>query len=154
MREVGAMRVTMRNGAVLAGIGVTIGYVARPGTHARHVLRRAGERLARQARYAGGQLQGLRYRLLGGHPDPQASGNVLADRVRSTLGPLEAQLDLPHVHVMAEDHVILLHGDVATADQAEQIEDVVAAVPGVIDVRSHLHVGLLPSDTRPSEGGA
>jgi hypothetical protein len=147
------MGTTMRKGAVLAGIGVTIGYVARPGTHARHVVRQTGERLLRHGRYAEGQLRGLRYRVFGGRPDPQASGNVLADRVRSTLGPLEAQLDLPHVHVMAEDHVILLHGDVATADQAEQIEEAVLAVSGVQDVRSHLHVGLLPSDTRPSEGG-
>ena len=27
------------------------------------------------------------------------------------VGPLERRLDLPHVHVMAEDHVVLLHGE-------------------------------------------
>ena len=83
---------------------------------------------------------------------PTASGTVLADRIRSTLGPLEARMDLPHIHVMAEDHIALLHGDVATAEQADQIEAAVAAVSGVEGVESYLHVGLLPSDTRPSDG--
>jgi uncharacterized protein (DUF2267 family) len=61
-------------------------------------------------------------------------------------------MDLPHIHVMAEDHIALLHGDVATGDQAEQIGGAVAAVSGVEGVESYLHVGLLPSDTRPSQG--
>ncbi len=61
-------------------------------------------------------------------------------------------MDLPHIHVMAEEHIALLHGDVATAEQAEQIEAAVAAVSGVEGVESYLHVGLLPSNTRPSDG--
>jgi uncharacterized protein (DUF2267 family) len=47
---------------------------------------------------------------------------------------------------------VLLHGDVVDTGQADQIEHAVAAVSGVVGVESYLHVGLLPSDTRPSEG--
>jgi uncharacterized protein (DUF2267 family) len=99
-----------------------------------------------------GRIEGLVYRLRGGHPDPDVDHNVLADRIRSTLGPLEARLDLPHVHVMVEEHIALLHGDVATEEQADAIEAAVAQVSGVAGVESYLHIGLLDSDTRPSEG--
>jgi len=85
-------------------------------------------------------------------PDPDVDHNVLADRIRSTLGPLEARSALPHIHVLVEDDVALLHGDVATDAEADQIEAAVAAVSGVEGVESYLHIGLLPSDTRPSEG--
>jgi uncharacterized protein (DUF2267 family) len=79
---------------------------------------------------------------------------VLADRVRSSLGPLERRLDLPHVHVLVEERTVLLHGDVASAADARAIEAHVAGVAGVEQVESHLHVGLLPSDARPSAGRA
>ena len=84
------------------------------------------------------------------HPE----GADLADRVRSELGPLVKELDLPRIHVMAEQSVVLLHGDVGSVEQAERIEDAVARLPGVSVVESHLHVGLLPGDSRPSEGQA
>ncbi len=79
-------------------------------------------------------------------------GPDLADRVRTALGPLLHALDLPRVHVMAEGAVVLLHGDVASVSDAECIEDRVARIPGVLMVESHLHVGLLPGDSRPSTG--
>ncbi|MGD9702995.1 MAG: DUF2267 domain-containing protein [Acidimicrobiia bacterium] len=119
---------------------------------ARAVFARRGDRLARAARYRFEQWNGVSYRLRGRRPDPDVTDNVLADRVRSSIGPLEACLDLPHVHVMVEDHTVLLHGDVASADEATTIEDAVRAISGVVGVESYLHVGLLPSDTRPSEG--
>jgi uncharacterized protein (DUF2267 family) len=137
-------------GAALAVAGLRA--LVGPGTHGRALLRRSGARLARKARYLAGRWRGVRYRARGGRPDPTVTGAVLADRIRSTLGSLEARLDLPHVHVMAEDHIVLLHGDVATAEQADQIEAAVAAVSGVAGVESYLHVGLLASDTRPSDG--
>ncbi len=84
------------------------------------------------------------------HPE----GADLADRVRTELGPLVKELDLPRIHVMAEGTVVLLHGDVGSVHQAEQIEDAVARLPGVSVVESHLHVGLLPGDSRPSDGHA
>jgi uncharacterized protein (DUF2267 family) len=92
------------------------------------------------------------YRLRGRHPDPEVAGNTLADRIRSTLGPLEKRLDVPHIHVMAEDHVALLHGEVTTDDGAHELEAAVAAISGVRGVESYLHVGLGPGDTRPSAG--
>ncbi|HEY8546666.1 MAG TPA: DUF2267 domain-containing protein [Acidimicrobiales bacterium] len=107
---------------------------------------------ANRARRRRGELKGQVYRLSGRRPDPDVDHNVLADRIRSTLGPIEARLDLPRIHVMVEDHVALLHGDVATEADAAEIEAAVAAVSGVEGVESYLHVGLLPSDTRPSEG--
>jgi uncharacterized protein (DUF2267 family) len=142
--------VAKAGGAVLgvAGVRVLVG----PGTHGRALLRRSGDRVTRKARYLAGRRRGFSYQARGGRPDPTVTGAVLADRIRSTLGPLEARLDLPHVHVMAEDHVALLHGDVGSAEQAHQIEGAVAAVSGVAGVESYLHVGLLPSDTRPSDG--
>ncbi len=77
-------------------------------------------------------------------------GLDLADRVRSALGPMVKALDLPRIHVMAEGDRILLHGDVATEDDAERIEAALSGVADVGEIESHLHVGLIPGDTRPS----
>ena len=126
--------------------------VFRPGTRANRALRRRVEATGRRARRLNGRLRGVRYRLGGGHPDPDVADPVLADRVRSVLGPAQKRLDIPHVHVMVHDRVVRLDGDVAYTAQAEQIERVAAGVSGVGRVDSHLHVGLLSGDARPSEG--
>lgn len=144
-------KVLARVGGVALGVAGVRALVG-PGTRGRALLRRSGDRFARKARYLAGRWRGVSYRARGGRPDPTATGAVLADRIRSTLGPLEARMDLPHVHVMVQDHVALLHGDVATKEQADQVEAAAAAVSGVAGVESYLHVGLLPSDTRPSDG--
>lgn len=119
---------------------------------ARRTVARAGERLGHVARFRLGQSRGVAYRLRGGKPSPEVTDNMLADRVRSSIGPVLHRLDLPHIHVMAEGHTVLLHGDVASDEDALEIDRAVRAVSGVVDVESHLHVGLLPSDSRPSEG--
>ena len=75
----------------------------------------------------------------------------LADHVRTKLGPIVKALDLPRIHVMAEGLNVLLHGEVGTETDAIAIEDAVLSIPGVIGVESHLHVGLIPGDTRPSQ---
>ena len=80
------------------------------------------------------------------------TGADLADVVRTTLGPVIKRLDLPRIHVMAEGHRVLLHGDVMTESEAHVIERAVERCPGVESVESHLHIGLVPGDTRPSEG--
>lgn len=147
------MRATTRRTA--EGIAVVGGVVLlRPGTRANHALRHQLDVLSRRLRHFAGRLHGITYRLRGRRPDPDASDNVLADRIRSSLGPLERRLDLPHIHVMAEDHIALLHGEVGTAAEADQIEAAVAAVSGVLGVESYLHIGLARSDTRPSTGRA
>lgn len=84
-------------------------------------------------------------------PSDTAVDADLADRVRSQIGPLIKRLDLPRIHVMAEGSHLLLHGDVTSDEDAREIEQTVARIEGVESVESHLHVGLLPSDTRPSE---
>lgn len=137
-------------GLALAG-GVVL---FRPGTRAYRIARRQVDTAARYLRLASGRLEGISYHLRGRQPDPAASGVLLADRVRSALGPLEKHLDLPHVNVMAEDHVVLLHGEVGSTSDAEAIEAAVAAVSGVQGVESYLHVGLTPGETRPSAGRA
>jgi hypothetical protein len=63
----------------------------------------------------------VRYRISGHHPDPNVGDGVLADRVRSTLGPLEHYLDIPRVHVRAEGHDVHLHGGVTSEAQADVI---------------------------------
>lgn len=138
--------------ASVAAVGVGTRSLLRPGSRGRRALRRSADRAARELRYRSGRLRGVSYRLQGRRPDPDVSDGVLADRVRSSLGRIETQLDLPRVHVMAQDHTILLHGDVMTEEQADEIEHEVAAVSGVVGVESYLHVGLLPGDTRPSDG--
>ncbi len=78
--------------------------------------------------------------------------DVLADRVRSELGPLEKRLDVPRVHVQVHDHHASLHGDVPTWKVADRLVTAVLHVSGIHGVESYLHVGLTPGDTRPSEG--
>jgi BON domain len=126
----------------------------RPGTHANKVARRQIDHAGRRLRYLGGRLRGASYRLGGRTPDPNVDDSTLADRIRSTLGPLEKRLDIPHVHVMVTDHVAHLHGEVPSAAEAAEIERAVVAVSGVTGVESSLHVGLAPGDTRPSAGRA
>jgi hypothetical protein len=138
---------------VLGGVAVAGGAaVLRPGSRASSALSLQVDAASKRLRYLGGQLEGVRYRLRGGHPSPDVIDNVLADRIRSEIGRLEKRLDLPHVHVMVHDHVAVLHGEVAGQADADQIERAVAGISGVDAVESYLHVGLGQGDTRPSAG--
>lgn len=137
----------------VGGVGVVGAVVAvRPGTRANRYLRHQMEAASRRARYFAGRMQGAAYEAGGNHPDPNVDDLTLADRIRSSIGSLIQELDIPHVHVMVEHHVALLHGEVAKPSDVSRIEAAVAKVAGVIGVESYLHVGLLASDTRPSEG--
>jgi hypothetical protein len=130
-------------GAVMAGTSdTTFGKAARGLAH----------RLARHARYAAGRVPGLVYRLAGRHPDPDVSDDILVDRVRSSIGGVEKRLDIPHIHVMVEDHVAILHGEVTEDSDVRTLEHAILRVSGVRGVESHLHIGLASGDTRPSEG--
>lgn len=117
-------------------------------------VRTVARRLARRASHLAGRLEGLAYRLGDQRPDPGVDDAVLVQRVRSSLGPLERRLDLPRLHVTSTDHVVDLHGVVTSETQARRLEEAVAGVSGVASVRSHLHVGMGPGDTRPSVGRA
>jgi len=97
-------------------------------------------------------VEGARYRLAGRGPDPLAGDDILAERVRATLGPVQKRLDVPRVHVMVTSHVVTLHGEVGTIAEALSLTGAAGAVPGVMAVRCRLHVGLLPGQGRPSQG--
>jgi uncharacterized protein (DUF2267 family) len=148
------MRRTRVAGLVCVGT-LAVGVVVFQTIGGRRLLRRLARvtrAVTSKARYEAGRLEGFRYRVEGRHPDPSASDGVLADRVRSVLGPLEHRLDIPRVHVLAEGHLVHLHGSVASDEHVTELVHAVRSVPGVDRVSSHLHVGLAPSDTRPSEG--
>jgi uncharacterized protein (DUF2267 family) len=126
--------------------------VAMPDSGLGRSTRRVGARIAHDLRYMAASTPGVLYRAAGRRPDPDVSDDILADRIRSGIGPLEHRLDIPHVHVMVEDHIALLHGEVPDENTAETVERAVLRVSGVRGIESHLHPGLLSSDTRPSEG--
>jgi uncharacterized protein (DUF2267 family) len=136
------------------GAVVSAHSIFAPNTPASRALIAGGDRVAAELRRLADQWEGVRYQLAGRHPDPDVDDNTLADRVRSTIGPVERRLDLPHVHVMVVGGTASLHGEVGTAADAAAIEAATAKVSGVRAVESYLHVGLLRSDSRPSEGRA
>lgn len=141
---------------VLITAGGVAACVATAASERRSSTRKPRRGARRWERPTAGRLKGwaqrMDYLLNDGHPDANVPDLVLADRIRSTIGPLEKQLDLPHIHVMVNDRTALLHGDVATIGEAARLEDAVGRVAGVSGVESFLHIGLLASDTRPSEG--
>jgi uncharacterized protein (DUF2267 family) len=139
-------------GLTAGAIGVVA--ASAPDSVAGRTARRLADRLGGDIRYAVASAPGILYRLAGRSPDPNVSDDVLADRTRSSIGPLEKRLDLPHVHVMVEDHVAILHGDVADEASACAIERAIMRVSGVKGIESHLHPGLVHGDTRPSQGAA
>jgi uncharacterized protein (DUF2267 family) len=114
------------------------------GAHARRVLVRRG-------RHLHGVWEGTRYRLLRHGPDPLVGDDVLADRVRSTLGTVQKRLDVPRAHVMVVNHVVSLHGEVGTIGEALTLAGAAGAVPGVLGVDCRLHVGLPAGHGRPSQ---
>lgn len=117
-------------------------------------VRVAASRLAGRALWLAGRLEGLAYHLEGRHPDEIVDDATLAQRVRSTLGPVEHELDVPRVHLTVHDGEVLLHGRVGTLADVRALIRATERVVGVQRVTSHLHVGLEPGDVRPSEGRA
>jgi len=147
------MRLTKRlvqAGGLVAGV---VGVVAAsaPESGIGRSARSVSRRIARDARYLASSMPGIAYRLQGRRPDPNVSDDILADRIRSTIGPLEKSLDVPRIHVMVEDHVAIIHGDVPDTSDARSIEHAIMGVSGVRGVESHLHAALIEGDTRPSE---
>ncbi len=121
-------------------------------TPAGRALSRVGSGVGRSVRYLQAATPGAMYRFAQRRPDPNVPDDVLRDRVRAALGPVTRRLDVPRVHVLVEDHVVMLHGEVENEADARAIESVALRVSGIIGVESHLHIGLIPGDTRPSDG--
>jgi uncharacterized protein (DUF2267 family) len=141
----------LRIAGLAAGVIGTV-VAAAPDSAGGRVARRLAARLDRDVRYAASRAPGFTYRLAGRRPDPDVSDDLLADRIRSSLGPLEKRLDIPRVHVMVEDHVAIVHGEVPGEHEASTVERAIMRISGVAGVESHLHRGLVPGDTRPSLG--
>lgn len=141
----------MRKALALTSAGAAAVGIIGLGSHKRW-RRMEVRRLRRMSHYWHGRTRGMIYHLAGRHPSGDVDDHTLADRIRSELGPLEKRYDIPHVHVMVEGGTVLLHGEVAAAEERAHIEGAVLATPGVRSIDSHLHLGLLPSDTRPSAG--
>jgi hypothetical protein len=154
--EGATMAITKR---VIKTAGMTAGVIgilaaSAPDNVVGRAARRLADRLGRDVRYTVASAPGLVYRLAGRSPDPSVTDDVLADRIRSSLGPLEKRLDVPRVHVIVEDHVAIVHGDVPDEGTAHAIERAVTRISGVKGVESHLHPGLVAGDTRHSQGAA
>lgn len=115
-------------------------------------VRRVLHRTAARLRDVSHRLEGLAYRVADRHPDPDVGDEVLTQRIRSQLGPVEQRLDVPRPNVTVVDHVAEIRGVVGTRQQAQALIDAVGEVSGVRDVRAVLHVGYGPGDTTPSEG--
>lgn len=109
--------------------GMAAGLVGGIAVAAKSVLVRTDMSVAR--------ARGMAYRLLRRHPDPNVPDDVLADRIRSSVGPMEKALKIPRVNITVEHGVAILHGVASSAD-AEKLEKAVRRVSGVKDVTSHL----------------
>jgi len=134
-----------------AGVAGAIA-TSTPQTAVGRAARRLARRITRDMRYVASSAPGILYRLAGRHPDPNVSDDILADRIRSSIGPLEKRLDLPRIHVAVEDKVAVLHGEVPAETDARAVEHAIMGVSGVRGIESHLHAGLIAGDTRPSQG--
>jgi osmotically-inducible protein OsmY len=123
----------MRKRAWAAGVSVAAisGWLA---TRSKSLTRNASPYLRRTAH----QARGLAYRVIRRHPSMTVDDSVLADRIRSTIGPLEKQLHVARINLTVENGVAILHGDIESLDAATQIEEAVRGVAGVRDIRSHL----------------
>lgn len=139
--------------AVLVAIILVIRAILRQRSEEHEARARMRRAHGRRGRYLAGRREGLKYRLQGRRPAPEVSDDVLADRIRSEIGPLEKRLDVPHLNVTVEGHVALLHGVVDKEADADALEFAVANVSGIRGVESYLHIGVPAGDTRPSEGG-
>jgi Uncharacterized conserved protein (DUF2267) len=140
---------TMLRMTATAGVVVGIVWVAR---QLWPQLPQARDAVRRARRAWPGRWDGLQYRLLGRRPDPWVRDDVLAERVRATLGPLEQRLDVPRVDVGVRGHIATLHGHVASPRDAREIEWVVDHVSGIFGLESYLETGFARGETRPSEG--
>jgi hypothetical protein len=103
-------------------------------TRSQSVTKNAGPVLHRAVHRA----QGFAYRATRRHPSTTVDDSVLADRIRSTIGPLEKQLHVSRINVTVENGIAILHGDVASSEAATRIAEAVRGIAGVRDVRSHL----------------
>jgi BON domain len=115
-------------GATVAAIG---GWWA---TRSKSISKNTRPYLRRTANRAKGLVYGMTRR----HPSTTVDDSVLADRIRSTIGPLEKQLHNSRINVTVENGIAILHGVIGSPEAATQIEQAVREVAGVKGIRTHL----------------
>lgn len=120
-----------RSWAAAAAVAAIGGWLA---TRSRSLSKNASPYLHRTVN----QAKGLAYRATRRHPSTTVDDSVLADRIRSTIGPLEKQLHNSRINVTVENGMAILHGDIESTEAAIQIEEAVRGVAGVQGISSHL----------------
>jgi len=146
---------TFAAGAAL-GAGIAYFYDPRSGAARRTKLvdmasaraRRAARDLEREARYRQGQLEGLKYRA--GHPEPEqgiyVDDQTLKDRVESEV--FGDDFPKGSVVVTVVDAVVELRGQLQHPEDIRDLAMRVSRVPGVVDVRSFLHLPNTPAPNK------
>jgi osmotically-inducible protein OsmY len=102
------------------------------------MFRRTGRRVGRKGRWLGGKAYGLRMKAT--HPVERAKeldDATLAHKVESEI--LRGS-DKGRISVNAEAGIVVLRGEVDTAEQMNAIAESVMAVPGVTGVENLLHL--------------
>jgi osmotically-inducible protein OsmY len=125
---------------------------ARAKDQAAAKARRAKEEAERRARYAQGRVEGAKARAQGfGTPTP-VDNVTLAQEVKAALSGLP--FSTQDVTVEAVEGKITLRGQVAEQGEIDQAREAVAAVEGVTEVESHLHLPDTPAPNKADAGEA
>ena len=112
-------------------------------------FRRTGRRVGRKGRWLGGKAYGLRMKAA--HPVDHVrdlDDATLAHKVESEVLGGSGN---GRISVNAENGVVVLRGEVDSADQMNAIAESVMAVPGVTGVENLLH---LPGEPAPNKAPA
>ena len=137
------------------GAGIAYFYDPRQGAARRNKLvdmtaarlRRTAREVEREARYRGGQLEGMAYRAQ--HPMPEhvdVDDATLKDRIESEVfGP-----DFPRgdVNLTVVDAVVEVRGQVQRPEDIDEVVRRIEAVPGVVSVKSMLHLPKTPAPNK------
>ena len=112
-------------------------------------VRRAGRRLGRKGRWLEGKAYGLGMKAIHPVEQPKEFDDVtLAHKVESEV---LRGADKGRISVNAEDGIVVLRGEVDTAEQMNTIAEAVLHLPGVTGVENLLH---LPGEAAPNKAPA
>ncbi len=113
------------------------------------MFRRTGRRVSRKGRWLGGKAYGLRMKAT--HPVEHAKDLDDATLAHKVESEVLGGSDYGRISVNAEDGIVVLRGEVDTAEQMNAIAETVMAVPGVTGVENLLH---LPGEPAPNKAPA
>lgn len=154
-----SVRAKLAQTALLGGAGAALAYFLDPEqgrgrraeTRDRLVSksRKLTTEVETRARYAEGRLQGLRARAGGrGHLDPR-DDHLIKQGIEQQLA--RGEVDTRDVVIDVNDGVVGLRGQLSSADEVHEVEAEASKVPGVVEVRSWLH---LPGTPAPNKAAA